>query len=423
MAAEWGTNPGVAPACMALLLGPDLLKQLDEAKVAAELAAVGKLPPAHLLALAGQGRVEAEFYAAWVTDSGSNLAFRLAEWRFLGWEECARILTEVSQGIAEAHAMGLCAGVLEPHHVHLGPDTLVRVALMGPQLALTARRVTGAELLLAPEIAAGGAPTPASDVFALGALALQLICGKPPPAAEVAAARDEDAMLQVAFRAKGLDFDLPRRMANLLARLTAPDPAARPPIAEIPALFYNVAHGQLQEAVQLVHGDEAKVDPLTGTPLALLEGPAAPEGGLFSKLAHQAMGPAPAPSRVAMMPPPRPTQPPPSRVPMLAVPPEEPDQPAVAAPPPGPPPPHGERNPEDIDLNNLPPGVDRAAAEAFLESLKAPPPPAEVTKPQRAGPGRGVAVRAVVVVLILGGIGWLYSIVMHALHIVSGPTP
>ncbi|MCX4245766.1 protein kinase family protein [Paraliomyxa miuraensis] len=126
----------------------------------------------------------------------------------------------VLEGLAAAHERGLVhGGVL--------PSLLVTDALGRPQLppfgahhlaGLAATRTGGLEelmLLTAPELRRGGSPTAASDLFAVGILFHALLLGRLEPPT---ATPSEDAAIPEAER-------------TLIERMTAEDPAHRPPAA------------------------------------------------------------------------------------------------------------------------------------------------------------------------------------------------
>ena len=87
------------------------------------------------------------------------------------------------RALLELHARGVVHGDVRPETVNQGP-LLAPAEPPDPGAALRARLRTGADpeevAWVAPEVARGGAPTPAADVYGLAAVAYQLVRGLAP---------------------------------------------------------------------------------------------------------------------------------------------------------------------------------------------------------------------------------------------------
>lgn len=119
-----------------------------------------------------------------------------------------KLLGELARAIAQAHHIGLVHGRLDPWAVLVGATDRPRIELTG--LALRPRAHEWATRCTAPE-ARDGAPEPASDVFAIGAL-LELFATH--------AGRTASGAVQ-----------------HVIARATAADPDARPTATELVRLL------------------------------------------------------------------------------------------------------------------------------------------------------------------------------------------
>ncbi|MFF9010351.1 serine/threonine-protein kinase [Streptomyces goshikiensis] len=143
-------------------------------------------------------------------------------------------------GVAEAlqviHGAGIVHRDLKPSNVLLagdGPRVIdFGIARAADATALTGSGVTiGTPTFMAPEQAAGGTVTPATDIFALGQVAAYAATGLP--------AFGEGTSHGVLYRIVHEQPDLTRlqpEIQELVARCLAKDPAARPSVDEVLAL-------------------------------------------------------------------------------------------------------------------------------------------------------------------------------------------
>src|SRR5919197_1378002 len=116
---------------------------------------------------------------------GETLAERLARVGRLDPAEAARIAGEIAAALEVAHRAGIVHRDVKPGNVMLSPQGEVKVLDFGIAAAagahLTAPGFTmGTAAYLSPEQAAGKRAIPASDVYALGVVLYEMLCGHPP---------------------------------------------------------------------------------------------------------------------------------------------------------------------------------------------------------------------------------------------------
>jgi len=116
-----------------------------------------------------------------------SLSAVLAERGTLTPEEVAEIGAQVAAALAAAHAVGIAHRDVKPGNILLADNGTVKITDFGISRALddgTATTATsmlaGTPAYLAPEIARGGDPTRASDVFSLGSTLYHALEGRPP---------------------------------------------------------------------------------------------------------------------------------------------------------------------------------------------------------------------------------------------------
>ena len=171
------------------------------------------------------------------------------------------VVRQTAAALATAHAAGVVHRDVKPGNVLVGTDGVVKITDFGiawtaSSVALTGTgQVVGTAHYLSPEQAGGGKATPASDVYALGAVAYECLTGR--------RAFDGENSVQIAVKQMReepvpLPADVPAGVRALVERAMAKDPAARFPDG---AAFRDAA-----DAVDLTAGTSPiRVTGRTGT--------------------------------------------------------------------------------------------------------------------------------------------------------------
>jgi hypothetical protein len=175
----------------------------------------------------------------------NSLAAVLAEHGPLPPREVAVVGLQLAGALVAAHAAGIVHRDIKPGNVLLG-DGVVKLTDFGISRAIGDVTVTRTGLLsgtpayLAPEVARGAAPNPASDVFGLGATLYAAVEGQPPFGTH-------DNPLALLHQVAGGQVLPPRQagpLTALLMQLLRPDPAQRPTMAEAHTALAAVADGR-----------------------------------------------------------------------------------------------------------------------------------------------------------------------------------
>jgi eukaryotic-like serine/threonine-protein kinase len=174
-----------------------------------------------------------------------SLADVLATHGTLPVAEVAAIGRQLADALAAAHAAGIVHRDVKPGNVLLGEGGVAKLTDFGISRAADDVTVTrtgvlsGTPAYLAPEVARGGEPTPAADVFALGATLYAAVEGQPPFGWHDNAL----ALLHQVANGQVVPPQQAGPLTALLMRLLRADPAERPSMAWARDAFAAVTGG------------------------------------------------------------------------------------------------------------------------------------------------------------------------------------
>ena len=200
----------------------------------------------HLVEVVDAGEFEGVHYLASRFVDGETLADRLERDGPLPLPDFVRLAAELATGLDALHEAGLVHRDVKPSNVMLGREgaalTDFGLARGLADSVLTAPgRVVGTLDYLAPEVIRGQPAGAPADIYALGCLLYECLCGRPPfgsrPFAEAAVAHlSEEPLDPCATRG-----DTPPAFWEALRHGLAKDPAQRPPTATAYALMIRVS--------------------------------------------------------------------------------------------------------------------------------------------------------------------------------------
>ncbi len=179
----------------------------------------------------------------------TTLADHLAHWRQApdqAWAAEQRLvcLRAIAAAVAHAHGLEVVHGDLKPANVAVDQEAHPYV-LDWSGLVATAGTFSGTPEYAAPERLVGGAPSPASDVFALAAIAWELLADRPlRPLPLGASPASRLARLVEAPGPTGPPPGVEASLGELLHQAAAPDPGARPTAAALVEVITRVLTGR-----------------------------------------------------------------------------------------------------------------------------------------------------------------------------------
>jgi eukaryotic-like serine/threonine-protein kinase len=165
--------------------------------------------------------------------AGGSLEERLREHGAEEPGQVVRWLAQAATALDAAHVQGVVHRDVKPGNLLLDADGNVHVADFGIATAAGLDSLTqtgtiiGTAGYLSPEQAQGQRATPASDVYALGVVAFELLTGKRPFQSDSTTAEAAAHVHAPIPSVSGLDPTLPRELDGVFERVLAKDPGDR----------------------------------------------------------------------------------------------------------------------------------------------------------------------------------------------------
>ncbi len=234
------------------LLPPDKAQQpalrerfLQEARLAA------KLSHPHIIPIHAVDETAGFVYYVMSYVDGETLAQRVRGRGPLSASEGARVLREVAWALGYAHRQGLVHRDVKPDNILLesasGRALVADFGIAAASGSATSDGVSGTPEFMSPEQVLGGEIDARSDLYGLGATAFFAFSGRLPfegrTATEILARQVTEAAPALA----SVGIVVPRKLAHLVDRCLAKDPAHRPQSADALAEQLGVALEQRRE--------------------------------------------------------------------------------------------------------------------------------------------------------------------------------
>ncbi|MBI1903288.1 MAG: serine/threonine protein kinase [Planctomycetia bacterium] len=227
--------PSSQPVCLYFLTGPSTQDPSSFAAIAQLVATAGRIQSPHVLAcheLVDLGRFRfiaiADLPARTLKD-----AFALGP---MASAEACRLARQIALALAQIHQQGQVYGELWPGNVFLDAARNVKLLFVplwrdvlagatGP--ASGAARLANLATYLSPEVAAGQPPDARSDVYSLGCLLYQMLCGQPPFAGGGAAATLARQATEPVMPLQQRNLAVPLPVAQVVGYMLEKSPQAR----------------------------------------------------------------------------------------------------------------------------------------------------------------------------------------------------
>jgi serine/threonine-protein kinase len=217
------------------LLREDLISDpAFHARFLQEARAAANLSHPNIVTIHDFGVDAHEYFFVMELVSGTDLKTLLRRRQQLTVEETLGILTQTCAGVGYAHRAGLIHCDLKPQNILVAPDGRTKIADFGIARALstidpmeTSEYVWGSPQYFAPEQAAGGPPSPASDVYSLGVILFEALTGRLPFPGEDSAALAEQHLHALPTSPRSLNPAIPPALDQVILKVLAKEPSAR----------------------------------------------------------------------------------------------------------------------------------------------------------------------------------------------------
>ena len=201
---------------------------LQEARSAANL-----LHP-NIVTIHDFGHDEDRYFIVMEYVDGVDLKSFIRETDHLPIEQSLDLMIQICEAVGYAHRAGLVHCDLKPQNILVSPDGRAKVTDFGISLALASIDpdeqtdvVWGSPKYFAPEQAAGTAPSPSSDVYALGIILYEMLTGKLPFHADSSERLAELHQTLPPPSPRSLNPEISPTLESILLKVLSKEPAAR----------------------------------------------------------------------------------------------------------------------------------------------------------------------------------------------------
>lgn len=239
-----------------MILAGQLASNDDKRRFLAEAEAAASLQHPNIVAIHEVRVQDEQHYFSMDFIDGTSLA-AIARDAPITAERAAAYVRTIADAIAYAHDRGILHRDLKPSNVLIDRDDRPRITDFGlakkleggPELTSTGQ-ILGTPAYMPPEQAAGRHEEigPASDVYALGAILYELLCGRAPFRGETPLETLKRVLEEEPIAPRLLNSKLPRDLETICLKCLQKDPRRRYPSAQ--ELAQDLASFQAGEAIR-----------------------------------------------------------------------------------------------------------------------------------------------------------------------------
>ena len=228
------TDLSLDRAVVVKVLPPELAGEVNAARFQREIAVAAHFQHPHIIPILSAGADESLLYYTMPFVEGESLQQRMTREGGLPAADAYRLLAEVADALAYAHARGIIHRDVKPSNIMISGEHAMLVDFGVAQAVEEAIDITGASHFvgttqyMAPEqFIASSDVDGRADVYSLGVVIFEVLTGRFPD--EITS--DGEATPPPKHRTRrslaGLRSEVPRELSDLVSKALAPEPEAR----------------------------------------------------------------------------------------------------------------------------------------------------------------------------------------------------
>lgn len=237
-----------------------------------EAEAMGRLGDhPHVVTVYDIGEDQGQLYVVSQFMAGGDLddLVGAAEGHRLPVDRAVDIAGQVCHALEHAHAHGVVHRDVKPKNVWLTKDGTAKLGDFGLAMALDRSRITlegmmvGTVAYMPPEQSLGRPADARSDLYSLGALLYELVCGRPPFVGDDAVAIISQHINTAPVAPSWSNSEIPRVLDELILKMLAKAPDERPQSAStVRETLETLSSGELVAPAPIVHDRASPLDRL-----------------------------------------------------------------------------------------------------------------------------------------------------------------
>lgn len=165
---------------------------------------------------------------------GTDLKSLIRKFGYFKVDDAIALMTQACAGLGYAHRAGIVHCDIKPHNMLVSSDNRLKITDFGIARALAtihpdekSEVVWGSPHYFSPEQAAGGAPSPSSDVYSLGVILYEMLTGRLPFEANEATELARMHRVEIPLPPRRLNPAIPEVLEEIILKVLSKEPSSR----------------------------------------------------------------------------------------------------------------------------------------------------------------------------------------------------
>ncbi|HEX7977982.1 MAG TPA: serine/threonine-protein kinase [Gemmatimonadaceae bacterium] len=215
------------------VLPPELAGEVNAARFQREIAVAAHFQHPHIIPILSAGADESLLYYTMPFVEGESLQQRMTREGALPAADTYRLLAEIADALAYAHARGIIHRDVKPSNIMIAGEHAMLVDFGVAQAVEEAIDITGGHFVgttqyMAPEqFVASSDVDGRADVYSLGVVIFEVLTGRFPDEITGDGPTSQPRKLRPPRSLAGLRAEVPRQLSDLVEKALAPEPESR----------------------------------------------------------------------------------------------------------------------------------------------------------------------------------------------------